>query len=661
MDRALDAIRNGDAGLNSVARTHGVPKATLKRHLDGGNKYANGSTKLSGRPQTLPPELETTLVKYILDMESMLIGLSRMDLMELAYQLAEVNGIAGFKKEKLSASTMWYRNFMKRHSELSLRKAEATSVARAKGFNRVNVGEFFDSLETVIDKYNIGPSNVYNVDESGITTVQKPGNVIGRRGKKQVGSLTSGERGFTTTVVCSMNAVGDYIPPMMIYKRKRLHQNMLIGAAPGTVFERSDSGWMTRELFLSWIKHFQGHVHWSPEKPGLLILDGHYSHTRNLEAIDFARENGIILISLPPHTTHRLQPLDRTFYKSLMVNYDRACDKWLRTEKRTATVDVIARLFGNAYIATATMSTAINGFRHTGIWPCDRHIFTNEDYAATSRFVDQATTAQPAPPPLAGLPATEHVPLPATQHVQVPVTQDAQVPSSQYAAQVPANQPAQVRPSQHVQVPVNEHDQVPASEHAQVPANQHVQVPVNQVAQVPASQHVQVPVSQHAQVPANQHVHVPVTQVAQVPVSRNAQVPASQHAQVPASQHAQDPVHQSAPTPGDHASSVITVCADGRCFFRSVVVSLDEALQTAVRDPLGNLTKPMSRIVETNEADSLRAKVVSHMCEHFNEYSHIDRHIVNADVPNNKRYKTQWRRESRRYHIKRRWLARLRC
>ena len=46
----------------------------------------------------------------------------------------------------------------------------------------------------------------------------------------------------------------------------------------------------------------------------------------------------------------------------------------------------------------------------------------------------------------------------------------------------------------------------------------------------------------------------------------------------------------------------------------------------------------MSRIVETNEADSLRAKVVSHMCEHFNEYSHLDRHIVNADVPNNKRY-----------------------
>ena len=29
------------------------------------------------------------------------------------------------------------------------------------------------------------------------------------------------------------------------------------------------------------------HVKWSPDKPGLLILDGHYSHTRNLEAIDY--------------------------------------------------------------------------------------------------------------------------------------------------------------------------------------------------------------------------------------------------------------------------------------------------------------------------------------------------------------------------------------
>ena len=179
----------------------------------------------------------------------------------------------------------------------------------------------------------------------------------------------------------------------MIYKRRRMNQIMHVGATPRTVIERSDSGWMTKELFLAWIKHFHAHVKWSPDKPGVLILDGHHSHTRNLEAIDFARENGIILLSLPPHTIHRLQPLDRTYYKSLMVNYDRVCDKWLRTEKTTVTVDVVARLFGHAYVISATMSTAVNGFRCTGIWSCDRLVFTAEDYAATWRFGDQLAQA----------------------------------------------------------------------------------------------------------------------------------------------------------------------------------------------------------------------------------------------------------------------------
>ena len=224
-------------------------------------------------------------------MESMLIGLSRADFMELAYQLASANGIGGFNDDKRSASTMCYRKFMSRHPELSLRKAEPTSFARAKGFNRHSVGELFDSLESLIAKHDLDADHMDNMDESGITTVQKPGKVIGRRGKKQVGSLTSGERGFTTTVVCCVSAAARNVPPMMIYRRRRLNTNIHVGAPPGTVIERSDNGWMTKELFLVWIKHFHNHVKWTSGNPGLVILDGHYSHTRNLEAIDFAREN----------------------------------------------------------------------------------------------------------------------------------------------------------------------------------------------------------------------------------------------------------------------------------------------------------------------------------------------------------------------------------
>ena len=60
---AMSAYKNGDMGLNECARSYGVPKATLKRHLDCSNKYANGEKKQLGRAQVLPPEVEAEIAK----------------------------------------------------------------------------------------------------------------------------------------------------------------------------------------------------------------------------------------------------------------------------------------------------------------------------------------------------------------------------------------------------------------------------------------------------------------------------------------------------------------------------------------------------------------------------------------------------------------------
>lgn len=50
------------------------------------------------------------------------------------------------------------------------------------------------------------------------------------------------------------------------------------------------------------------------QKQILLLMDGHSTHTKILEAIWLARDYGIILLSFPAHTT---QPLGRSFFKSL--------------------------------------------------------------------------------------------------------------------------------------------------------------------------------------------------------------------------------------------------------------------------------------------------------------------------------------------------------
>ena len=163
----------------------------------------------------------------------------------------------------------------------------------------------------------------------------------------------------------------------------------------------NQSGWMEKGLFLQWIKHFHASVNSTKVKHVLLILDGRASHTKNFEAINFARDNGILMLSQPSHTTHRKQPLDRTFYKPLMTNYNAAADRWMRNHAgRAITVYQVCSLFGEAYKKTATMTTATNGISCSGIWSCNRDIFTDPDYAAAERYVeDKYNSPEDAPAP----------------------------------------------------------------------------------------------------------------------------------------------------------------------------------------------------------------------------------------------------------------------
>ena len=43
------------------------------------------------------------------------------------------------------------------------------------------------------------------------------------------------------------------------------------------------------------------------------MMDNHESHV-SLETINAASENGLVILSFPPHCSHRMQPLDVSIY-----------------------------------------------------------------------------------------------------------------------------------------------------------------------------------------------------------------------------------------------------------------------------------------------------------------------------------------------------------
>ena len=154
----------------------------------------------------------------------------------------------------------WYLNFKTRH-KLSVRTPEATSMARATAFNKHTVGEFFANLKKAYDKYEFCPHRIYNMDETGCTTVQKPKQVLSKRGQKQVGKMTSAERGELVTAACTIAADGSSIPPLLLFPRAKMQSHFLCGSLPGTKACAIKGGWMTAEIFANeYLDHLISHT-----------------------------------------------------------------------------------------------------------------------------------------------------------------------------------------------------------------------------------------------------------------------------------------------------------------------------------------------------------------------------------------------------------------
>ncbi|GFN80398.1 tigger transposable element-derived protein [Plakobranchus ocellatus] len=155
------------------------------------------------------------------------------------------------------------------------------------------------------------------------------------------------------------------------------------------------SGWMTADNFIHVLNHVIKHVRPSKEYPIILSMDNHESHI-SYPALELAKTNHIHIITLPPHTSNKTQPLDRIVFGPLKAAYNRNADSWmLQNPGKTITIYQLAQFGGDAFLRAAIHSNITSGFRVSGMWPLDRDVFDSEEYLS-SDVTDRQLPGEPS-------------------------------------------------------------------------------------------------------------------------------------------------------------------------------------------------------------------------------------------------------------------------
>ncbi|CAF1483103.1 unnamed protein product [Adineta ricciae] len=123
-----------------------------------------------------------------------------------------------------------------------------------------------------------------------------------------------------TTVVVAGNAAGMSLPPFVIYGAKNVNPLWTQNGPDRSQYHCSAKGWINEDLFAKWLEHLSIPETASIQRPLLLIMDNLSPHI-SIKAIEIAQKHGIILLCLPPNTTHALQPFDVCPFGSVGNSY----------------------------------------------------------------------------------------------------------------------------------------------------------------------------------------------------------------------------------------------------------------------------------------------------------------------------------------------------
>lgn len=219
-------------------------------------------------------------------------------------------------EEPCNFSSGWLTRFKQRHGIRYLKSCGEKLSADSQAAE-----EFIEEFSKLVQKENLSPEQVYNMDETGLFWRYFPRNTLATSDETApTGVKDAKER--VTVAVCS-NAAGTHKCKLMVIS-KSAHPRALKGSKNlPVIYQSNKSAWNTRELTLEWFqKNFIPEVRAHGEKIGLsndckivLLVDNCRAHP------EIVTQNNVSVHFLPPNTTSLIQPMDQGIIRSMKCHY----------------------------------------------------------------------------------------------------------------------------------------------------------------------------------------------------------------------------------------------------------------------------------------------------------------------------------------------------
>ena len=303
---------------------------------------------------------------------------------ERRIQLPFKNGAPGY----------WYlRAFEKRHrKELRFNRPTKQESRRWAAVNAESIATHFVTLRNIVDKFNLDPARIWNLDETGSSPgrVDVGVNAAVRRYTRRNGTTDLRFPDFVSesriTMLAAVSADGDAAAPMFVFHGSTIpYQKILVDGKVvhdtysmhlprnSMVTMRKEGGGVDSSNFLAWAKQF---VHSVKDLTAggrrlLLTYDGYRSHM-SLAVLELYAANGIIVYALPSHTSGKTQPMDVLvfgLYKSAFKKVITNTVDPLNSHK--VTMYAFCDFMRTAYVEAFTRQNIQAAFRRCGMWPID--------------------------------------------------------------------------------------------------------------------------------------------------------------------------------------------------------------------------------------------------------------------------------------------------